>query len=71
MERVADSSLMREWLTPEDVREIAAAFDDCDPALVAEESKDDRYPASEIEIINLRRFFGVCAECGLGLIGWW
>ena len=71
VDRVADATLMAEWIPPEEVREIAAAFERCDAARVAEESKDDHYPATETEVVNLRRFFRVCAERGLGLVGWW
>ena len=69
--RVTGTSLMAEWIPPEEVRDIAAAFERCDSARVAEESQSDRYPAAEIEILELRRFFCLCAERGLGLIGWW
>jgi len=71
VDRVADTSLMAEWIPPEEIRAISAAFERCDPARVAKESKDDRYPASEVEIGSLRRFFRVCADRGLGLTGWW
>jgi hypothetical protein len=71
VDRVAGASLGAEWIPPEEVREIAAAFERCDPVWVAEESKDDHYPATPMEVEHLRRFFRVCAERGLGLIGWW
>ena len=71
VERVAGVSLGAEWIPPEEVREITAAFERCDPAWVAEESKDDHYPATPTEVEHLRRFFRICAERGLGLIGWW
>lgn len=71
VDRVAGASLMAEWIPPEEIREIADAFDRCDPARVAEESKGHHYPATEAEVVSLRRFFRVCADRGLGLIGWW
>jgi hypothetical protein len=71
VDRVADASLGAEWIPPEEVRDIAAAFERCDPARVVADSKDDRYPVSEVEVRELRRFFRLCAERGLGLIGWW
>jgi hypothetical protein len=71
VDRVADATLMAEWIPPEEVREIAAAFERCDPARVAEESEGDHYPATESEVVNLTRFFSLCAERGLGLVGWW
>ncbi len=71
VDRVAGASLMEEWIPPAEVREIADAFERCDSARVAEESKGDHYAATEAEIESLRRFFRICAERGLGLIGWW
>jgi hypothetical protein len=71
VDRVADVSLMELWIPPDEVRAIADAFEACDPAQVADASAHDHYPASEGEIVSLRRFFAVCAERGLGLIGWW
>lgn len=71
VERVAGTSLMEEWIPPEEVAAVWAAFDRCDPARVAAESTDDHYPASEIEIRALRTFFGICTARGLGLVGWW
>lgn len=71
VERVAGVSLLSEWITPEQVRDIADAFDHCDPAEVVGEARSDRYPVAEIEVLELRRFFRVCGDRGLGLIGWW
>jgi hypothetical protein len=71
VDRVADVSLYAEWLPPDEVRRIWAAFELCNPARVAEESKADIHPATEAEIEALRAFFGVCAARGLGLIGSW
>jgi hypothetical protein len=71
VDRVAGASLGAEWTLAEEVREIAAAFEHCDPARVAEESNGDPYPVVEAEVLALRRFFSLCAERGLGLIGWW
>ena len=70
VERVAGASLMEEWIPPEEVRDIAAAFKGCDPARVVVGSADDAYPVSEFEVLELRRFFRLCAERRLGLIGW-
>jgi hypothetical protein len=64
-------SLYEEWIPPETVREMAAAFERCDPEKVAQESEELVYPASVSEIVELRQFFRICAERGLGLVGWW
>ena len=71
VDRVAGASLQEAWTPPEELRDIAAAFECCDPALVARESMGDRYPVSEAEVLALGRFFRLCAQRGLGLIGWW
>jgi hypothetical protein len=68
--RVAGVSLSEEWIPPEEVREIAAAFDRCDPARMVEESQRDAYPVTRFEVLELSRFFRLCVERGLGLIGW-
>jgi len=70
VERVAGTSLLAEWIPPDEVRDISAAFERCDPAQVVEGMKGDRYPVVETEVLELRRFFHLCAERGLGLIGW-
>ncbi len=71
VDRVAGASLLEAWTPPEGLSDIAAAFERCDPARVARESTGDRYPVSEVEVLALGRFFRLCAERGLGLIGWW
>ena len=70
VDRVAGVSLGAEWIPPETMREIAAAFERCDLAGVVEESKGDPYPVTEAEVGQLAKFFRICAERGLGLIGW-
>ena len=63
---VTGVSLYQEWIAPEVVRKMAVAFDACDAERVAVEF--DRLP---VECEHLRRFFEICGERGLGLIGWW
>jgi hypothetical protein len=70
VDRVAGARLTDEWLAPEKVRNIAAAFERCDPDRVVEHSASDAYAVTAFEVLELRRFFGLCAERGLGLIGW-
>jgi len=45
------------------------ALADCDPQQVIDES--DTWDRTTGEILELRKFFGVCADRGLGLINWW
>jgi hypothetical protein len=71
VDRVADVSLGQQWISPEQVREIWEAFERADEDAEAEASKDDHYPVTVEEVEQLRAFFRICAERGLGLIGWW
>lgn len=73
---VTGVSLYQEWIPPETVREMSKALN----AYTAEELAeiwDEVDPISEDachsedEVANLQRFFAICAERGLGLIGWW
>ena len=72
---VTGVSLYREWIAPDEVLSLSAALD----AHSAEELArlwdgldTPRGPAhSSEETAQLKRFFQVCAERGLGLIGWW
>ncbi|MHB8958938.1 MAG: hypothetical protein ACYDAN_04860 [Candidatus Limnocylindrales bacterium] len=63
-------SLLAPWTPPEQVRGIAAAFERCNPIRVVEASQGDAHPVTGSEVAELRRFFRVCADRGLGLIGW-
>ena len=62
-------SLYQEWIPPETVKEMYRALAGCDPeSAVTESDSLDRNPG---EIIELRKFFKVCADRGLGLINSW
>jgi hypothetical protein len=61
---ITGRGLYQEWIPPETVREMYAALQACDPQ---EDSWDRVTPQ---EILELRRFFKVCSERGLGLINW-
>ncbi len=71
VDRVADVSLGQEWIPPETMREVAVAFERCDPAEVVRASSGDHYPVTEAEVRGLAAFFRLCADRELGLIGWW
>ena len=62
---VCDTSLSQEWIPPEELGRMADAFAACDVEAVAQ--KEDCRP-EEVRALGL--LFGVCAERGLGLIGW-
>lgn len=63
---VTGISLYQEWISPEEMRQMAASLQVCDPEKVA--AKDGDVTASEVR--NLAAFFQICAERGLGLFGW-
>jgi len=67
-------SLYQEWIPPEQVREMYQAFAECEPEKTLQEGEADGrfwHEHSTDEIAELRAFFRVCAERGLGLAGWW
>jgi hypothetical protein len=69
---VTDVSLRQEWIPPEVVREMAATLATCDPETVAGEyDESSRVSITPGVVRDLRRFFVICAERDLGLIGWW
>lgn len=64
---ITGESLYAEWLPPETVRTMYRSFMDCIPQEAIDEYTDDRTIG---EILELRKFFKVCSERGLGLLGW-
>lgn len=71
VERVTGVSLYQEWIPPETVRAMAACFTRSDPDSLAREMTDESNAVTANEIRSLGNFFGVCADRGLGLVGWW
>jgi len=63
---VTGQSLYAEWIPPETVKEMYTSLMACDP----EEAADWVYKNTAQEVVELRKFFKVCAERGLGLVGW-
>jgi hypothetical protein len=61
---ITGQGLYQEWIPPGTVREMYAALQACDP----QEDTWDRVTPQEI--LELRKFFKVCSERGLGLIDW-
>jgi hypothetical protein len=72
---VSGISLYQEWTSPEEVRLISAALDARTPEALVRvwDEVDLRYGPGHAasEAADLQLFFRVCAERGLGLIGWW
>ncbi len=59
--------LTQEWIPPEVVRRMAASLESIDPvAAVVGEPRVEPW-----EVLELRRFFRLCAERDLGLVGSW
>lgn len=79
---VTGISPYREWLAPEVVKKMWLALMDCDPELLLERDREIReengqeYGGVSLEklttdILELRKFFQVCVERNLGLVGSW
>jgi hypothetical protein len=71
VDAVAGVCLTMEWITPEEVAEMAAAFEACDPEEVSQAPEDDHYPATSDEVRALRHLLRLCADRGLGSVGSW
>jgi hypothetical protein len=69
VQEITGESLYEEWIPPERVKRMYEALVKCNPEETAK--GDYVYSISESDIINLRKFFKVCAERNLGLWGSW
>jgi hypothetical protein len=67
---VTGEHLYEGWIPPDRVKRMYEALAGCDPEEIAE-GYDPRFGDTGVQIDNLRKFFRVCAERNLGLIGWW
>jgi hypothetical protein len=65
---ITNESLYQEWIPPKRVKKMYEALMNCDPKTAVQ--RDYVYAVKESTIINLRKFFRVCAERNLGLTGW-
>ena len=66
---ITGESLFKHFIPPERVKAMYAALRDCDPDKI--DYCDYRFGEPEEQIDELRKFFKVCAERNLGLVGWW
>lgn len=57
-------SLYQEWIPPETVTEMYKALQTCDP------QSDCGSSNSPQDVEDLRKFFMICSDRGLGLINW-
>jgi hypothetical protein len=72
VERVTGVSLYQEWIPPETVREMAAKLCVRNPEELAQMLVGEDYTEEDVrEVESLQRHFLICAQRGLGLIGWW
>ena len=65
---ITGESLYAEWTPPETVRTMYAALAACDPQDAVDGLGYPDHPPEDV--IELRKFFKVCSERGLGLLGW-
>jgi hypothetical protein len=67
---VTGEDLYEEWIPPDRVRRMYEAFRDFDPESY-DGDYDERFGDIEEQARNLREFFRVCAERGLGIEAFW
>jgi hypothetical protein len=67
--QITGVSLYEDWIPPEKVRRMYRKLAAVDPETA--DSEYDLWNLHSDEILELRKFFKVCAEYNLGLIGWW
>jgi hypothetical protein len=65
---ITDENLTQDWIPPEIVRKMYASLLACDPEEAIRQYDVDN---TADEILELRKFFKVCSERGLGLVGWY
>ena len=63
---ITGQSLYAEWIQPKTVKKMYESLIMCDP----EEAAAWGYKNTVNEILELRKFFKVCSDRGLGLVGW-
>jgi len=72
VEQVTGVSLYQEWIPPETVQEMAAKLAAHSPEELARMWYGEDYTEEHVrEMESLQRHFLICAQRGLGLIGWW
>jgi hypothetical protein len=66
---ITGESLYEHFIPPGHVKAMYTALRDCDPNKI--DRCDYRFGEPEEQIEELRKFFKVCAERNLGIVGWW
>ena len=67
--RITGVDLYQKWIPPDVVKKMWESLERCDSEKLVEE--DPIICSTTSVILELQRFFQVCAERNLGLIGWW
>ena len=74
MQEITGVSLYQEFISPEVVKQMCVSLQDCQPSdmvdIMNREGTNFNHLTNK-DILELQKFFGVCAEQGLGLAGWW
>ena len=65
---ITEESLYQEWIPPETVCKMHRRLAAYESSMTKDDQETD---VTDIEILNLCKFFQVCCERGLGLINWW
>ena len=65
---ITGENIAQMWTPPETVQKMYAALLACDPEEAIRQYDVDN---TADEILELRKFFKVCSERGLGLVGWY
>ena len=69
IDHITGEYLSQEWIPADTVRQMSEALQACDPKRTIEEYEGYE-DCTVAELIDLQRFFRICADRGLGLIGW-
>lgn len=65
---ITGMSLYQEWISPDEVKNMSACFQALSEAEIEDYANGcGRVPS---EVLDLGKFFKVCSEHNLGLIGW-
>lgn len=73
IEEITGVSLYQEFIPPEVVKQMYISLQDCQPSAVIDALNHEGINFNHLtanDILELRKFFKVCAECNLGLAGW-
>jgi hypothetical protein len=69
IQEITGVSLLQDWIPPETVKEMYRCLADIDPQAALDES--DTWDKTASEVLELKKFFKVCADRNLGLVNWW